>query len=106
MLDVLLANKEEVSKRKKILQEEFDIVMTETLDREVSGMCNLSEGVFERGWNEGRNEATLKTKLEAIRNLMGKLKLSAEESMDILEIPETEREWYGEALKEEAALQV
>lgn len=102
MLDVLLANKEEASERKRILQEEFDIVMTETLDREVSGMCNLSEGVFERGWNE----ATLKTKLEAIRNLMGKLKLSAEESMDILEIPETEREWYRKALKEEAALQV
>lgn len=91
-------------------QDEFDIAMTETLEREVSGMCNLSEGIFENGWNEAWGEAWGeawdKAKLEDIKNLMKKLGLSAEKSMDILEIPEAERELYKKALKEEAVLQI
>lgn len=65
-------------------------------------MCNLSKGIFEKGWNEARD----KTKLEDIKNLMKKLDLSVEKSMEILEIPETERELYKAALKEETVLQV
>lgn len=114
MLDVLLTDKKDVGIKKKILQDEFDIAMTETLESEVSGVCNLSKGVFEEAWNEGWgkgwgeawDKAWDKAKLEDIRNLMKKLDLTVEKSMDILEIPETEREPYREALKEAAMLQI
>lgn len=109
MLDVLLANKKEPEEKKKILQNEFHITMTETMEREVLGMCNLSKGIYESGWNEAWGEAWgeawEKARLEDIRNLMETLDISAEKSMDILKIPNEERGLYKKALKDEAVLQ-
>ena len=42
-------NTREVEEKKKILQEDFAIEMTKTLESEVSTMCNLSKGVEEKG---------------------------------------------------------
>lgn len=61
-------------------------------------MCNLSKGVFEKGWNEA--------KLEDIKNLMKKLDLSAEKSMDMLKIPRADWDFCKEALNEEDVLLV
>ena len=36
-----------------MLSEEFYIDMTEEIDQEVSSMCNLSEGIFEKGIEAG-----------------------------------------------------
>ena len=47
--------------------------------------------------NEGRNEE----RLNAIRNLMRKLKLSLTESMDFLEIPKEEQNAFIQALSSE-----
>ncbi len=47
--------------------------------------------------NEGRNEE----RLNAIRNLMRKLKLSLTESMDFLEIPKEEQNAFIQALSNE-----
>lgn len=82
-----------------------DTTMTETMKREVLGMCNLSKGIYESGWNEAWGEAWEKARLEDIRNLMETLDISAEKSMDILKIPNEERGLYKKALKEEAVLQ-
>lgn len=102
MLDVLLTDTKDAGSKKKILQEEFDIAMTEKLESEVLGMCNLSKGIFEKAWDEGWDKA----RIEAVKSLMEELNLSAEKSMDILKIPEEERELYKEALKEETVVQV
>ena len=40
-------------RREKSLQEEFEIKMTQELEREVSEMCNLSEGVEQKGIAKG-----------------------------------------------------
>ena len=98
MLDILLSEETEPADKKRTLQEEFGIEMTKKLEGDVVRMCNLSKGVFEDGWD--------KAKLEDTKNLMKKLDLSMEKSMEILEIPEAERELYKEALKDEAVLQV
>lgn len=47
--------KEELSadEKKDILEREFDIPMTETFESEVREMCNLSEGVLEKGIQRG-----------------------------------------------------
>ena len=104
LLDVLLSSEKEAEEKKKILQEDFDIAMTKTLESEVSAMCNLSKGVeergiaigLERGMERGLEAATL----NAIRNLMETLKLTAEQAMEALKVPEAEKAKYAGMLKE------
>ena len=47
MLDVLLSNETSEAEKRKILHNDYDIQMTQTMEREVSVMCNLSKGVME-----------------------------------------------------------
>lgn len=91
LLDVLLSSEKEPQEKKKILQEEFDITMTKSLESEVRSMCNLSKGVEERGIEIGREIGTLK----AIENLMDTLKLTAEQAMAALKVPENEKARYA-----------
>jgi hypothetical protein len=39
--------------KKNILQNDFNIAMTEEIEKEVNGMCNLSDGLVESGRQEG-----------------------------------------------------
>ena len=52
-LDVLLSSSRAAAEKKKILEEEFGVVMSEELEREVLIMCNLSQGVKAEGREEG-----------------------------------------------------
>lgn len=65
LLDVLLSSETEPEEKKKILQDDFHIKMTKTLESEVQTMCNLSKGVEEKGIEIGT--------LRAIQNLMEQL---------------------------------
>lgn len=73
--------------KQKILENEFDIPMTE-ISEEVSGMCNLSDGVERRAI------------VKSIKNLMETMNWTSEQAMDALKIPESEREKYIEMLKQ------
>ena len=55
-------------------------------------MCNYSDFVENRGRKEG--------KAEDLINLMKKLKLSIEQAMDILSIPESEWDEYRKLVQE------
>ena len=103
LLGVLLSSEKEAEEKKKILQEDFDIAMTKTLESEVSAMCNLSKGVEERGIAIGLErgmERGLETgTLNAIRKLMETLKLTAEQAMEALKVPEEEKVKYAGMLK-------
>lgn len=57
LLDVLLSTEKEPEDKKKILQEDFHIRMTKKLESEVSELCNLSQGIFEKG--EAKGEAKI-----------------------------------------------
>lgn len=87
LLDVLLSSEKEPDEKKKILQDAFDIKMTKELESEVSELCDLSKGIEEKGIEIGT--------LRAIENLMDTLKLTAEQAMAALKIPETERLKYA-----------
>ena len=65
--------------------------MKKKFESEVSTMCNLSDGVEERGIAKGT--------LRSIRNLMETLQLTAEQAIDALKIPEEEREKYMKMLE-------
>lgn len=64
--------------------------MTKDLESEVSLMCNLSKGVEEKG--------ILKGVLSSIQNLMRTMGWSEDEAMKALDIPESDRKQYKEAL--------
>lgn len=91
LLEVLLSSERGIEEKKEILQKDFSIEMTKTIEREVSIMCNLSKGVEEKGIEKGI--------LFSIRNLMETMGWSAEQAMGGLKIPEEEREKYMNKLK-------
>lgn len=102
MLDVLLSNKTGEAEKKKILQNDYDIKMTRHIGEEVSNMCNLSAGVEAKGIEKGIEKGVTKTFLANIKSLMVELKLSADEAMAILHVPDEDRPKYREALTEDA----
>ena len=97
LLDVLLSPKAGEAKKRQVLQEDFDIPMTETLEAEVHRMCNLSEGVRDLGRAEGRAEGLL----TSIRNLMANTDWTLEKAMEILGVPETDRPKYADLLQKQ-----
>ena len=102
MLDVLLSSETSEAEKRKILQDDYDVQMTQTMEREVSVMCNLSKGVREKGIAEGlekgRAEGVAETTLANIKNLMETLGLSLEAAMAALKIPEADRPKYAKQL--------
>jgi len=91
MLDVLLSNETSEAEKRKILQDDYDIQMTQTMEREVSVMCNLSKGVEEKGVAKGI--------LSSIKNLMETMGLTIEQAMAALKVPEGERQKYMDLLE-------
>ena len=99
LLSVLLSDKVAVEEKKKVLEKDFHINMSQTLETEVGNMCNLSELVEKRGEARGEARGETRALTESIRNLMTNLKLSPDEAMKALSIPDAERAKYKELLK-------
>lgn len=53
LLNVLLSTEASKEEKFQVLEKEFEIEMTQELEREVSLMCNLSKGVEEKGIQKG-----------------------------------------------------
>lgn len=108
LLDVLFSRKINAAEKKEILEKEFSIAMTRTMEEEVSAVCNLSEGIErrgiargrEQGLAEGRAEGRAEGNLHSIKTLMETLGFSVEAAMNALRIPEEERIKYEQMLKQ------
>ncbi len=111
LLETLLSPRLEPETKKHILQDEFDIKMTQTFDREVSDMCNLSKGIIEDsiaegmekgialGLAEGREAGKDRATADAIFNMMSKLNMTAGQAMEILNVNKADYAKYEELLK-------
>jgi len=53
LMDVLLSEQMETKDKKWILENEFQIAMTETVEGDFTNMCNLSQGIWENGIERG-----------------------------------------------------
>ena len=53
-MHTLLSNKVKEPKKRQVLEEEFHIPMSEKMEKEVSEMCNLSQGILEQGMEKQR----------------------------------------------------
>ena len=93
MLSVLLSRNLDAKERMNILEDSFDIAMTEEVKQEVDEMCNLSQGVRADGRAEGEAMGKLKERLKNVNAIMDSLKVSALDAMKILKIsPEEQQE--------------
>ena len=85
------------AEKRKILQDDYDIQMTQTMEKEVSVMCNLSKGVMEKGMTKGMTNGIL----TSIKNLIKNMGVSFEQAMSVLEIPEAKRQKYMDLLEQQ-----
>ena len=105
LLSVLLSSEVKYAEKQRILRQEFDLAMTQEMEMEVQNMCNLSEGVWERGMEKGvmkgREEGRTETLAGNLRSLMRSLNLTIEQAMAALNVPESDRPKYKELLKKQ-----
>ncbi len=104
LLDVLLSAETKPDMKKAILEKDFDIPMTLAMSEEANIMCNLGEGIREQAIQETQQKTRLETRLHDVLNLMKSLKLSTEEAINALCIPEEERQSLLEKIDEELAV--
>lgn len=106
LLSVLLSSEATDAEKKRVLRDDYSIPITETMERSLTEMCNLSQGVEEKGIAkglakgraEGRAEGRTEASLSLIRNLMDSTGLAVEKAMAMLKIPEEDRARYAELL--------
>lgn len=56
MLSVAISERIDSAEKKRILEEKYQIPMTRELGKELDRMCNLSEGIEERGIKKGSEQ--------------------------------------------------
>ena len=115
LLEVILSTEIGNEEREIILQEKFDIIMSEEMKGEFENMCNLSQAVedkgiakgiakgidigIEKGIEQGIEKGKFEATLSNIQSLMYKVSWTAEQAMDALNIPQEERSQYLPKLK-------
>lgn len=92
MLDKIFSNSYNVEEKKKFLQDEYNITMTEAVNAEVDSMCNYSDYVESQGEAKGKAIGDKNRLLQDIRNLMDSLDLSADKAMQALKVPVEEQQ--------------
>ena len=95
LLDVLLSSDKKAKEKKEILENDFQIPMTEKIEAEVEYMCNLSDGVEQRGIEKGIE----KEQIRLIQKKLGKNK-SIEQIAEEVELDVESVKHYIDVLKE------
>ena len=61
-------------------------------------MCNLSQGIVEKGMEKGMEKGAFSATLDSLGRLIANAGMSAEQAMNVLEIPASERPRYLAAM--------
>ena len=103
LLDVLLSNEKKAKEKKEILENRFKIPMTEKFETEVEYMCNLSDGVEQKGIQKGIEigieQGIEQEHLRVIKKKLEKSK-SVEQIADELELEVFEVDKYIKFIQE------
>ena len=89
--------------KEKILLDEYDITLTRDMRKELTEMGGLMEPLLKVAALEAAEKATAKatvetekkSKLEDIRSIMKKLNMTAQEAMEILDVPADKQNEYA-----------
>lgn len=82
LLGAVFSEKLSLEEKKAILENEFRLSMTQKMDWRVKKMCNLSEGIWERGIQEGIEQGNIANMVSVLRNMLKK-NMSPEEIAEI-----------------------
>jgi len=80
----------------QIIEADFSIPITAKLEKEVSDMGNLGDYVEARGIKKGIEKGLI----QALQSIMRNSKLTVQQAMDLLDIPNGERNKYAELLEQ------
>ncbi|MGN0180788.1 MAG: hypothetical protein ACI4DY_15310, partial [Monoglobaceae bacterium] len=120
VLNTLLSDTMSSSERIEILDKKFDFDMSPDDEKEVSEMCNVSRGVYDkgmdkgmaigmdkgiaigmdRGVDKGMAIGIDKSTLNSISKMMAAFHVTADQAMDILEVPTEKRDYYKSRISE------
>ena len=95
MLHLLFRARLKAEEKTKRLKDDFNIVLDNEMRKELNIMCNLSEGIAEEAREEAVEQTTEQITLSHLRNLIQNMELTAEQAMDALDVPATERSKYA-----------
>lgn len=91
MLTVLFSSELDVGKKKTVLDGTFGIPMTEKLEGEINAMCNLSDGIYDKGIQKGEASGIIKGRVIgmaevglAVEEISTRVNISVEEVKKIL----------------------
>ncbi|MBQ9608874.1 MAG: hypothetical protein IJV15_05440 [Lachnospiraceae bacterium] len=104
MLSTLLSKTINTEDKKKRLSEEFNIPMTKELEGGVRSMCNLSQGVYDDGFNDGYDSGIEESTINSIKNLIENTDWDIDKCMDILKISNDKREKYKDIILNESVM--
>ena len=110
MLEVLFGGRCTPRQVIQILEDEYEFAHAHTMERTVSEMCNLSQGIFEEGMEKGMAQGiergiaqgmekgiergTNRERLQNIRSLMETTGWPAEQVMTAMKIPAADQPKY------------
>ncbi len=99
LLRVLLSDRVGCDDKKSVMDLDFGIEMDVEMEKELRGMCNLSDGVWERGLNEGREKGRIEEReistIEHLKKIMANLQLSFEQAAAALGLSEEDMKKYA-----------
>ena len=109
LLETLLLKNQTAREKERILQEEFAIPMTQKMEEEVEEMCNLSQGIENRGIRKGRElglregiqRGASQGYLSSLKSLMKTTGWPLERALAALEISGEEEKRFRKLLEEE-----
>ena len=103
LLSVLFSADKDINEKKEILETEFNIAMTKTMETEADEVGEFSKYFKEKGLREGRQEGIeqgIKQGVEqAIKNLMKNADMTLEQAMTVLEVSKKDRVMYAEKIE-------
>ena len=95
LLHLIFLDKMKAAEKTKILKNKYDLVLTPDMEKELTEMGSLAEGIAERARLDGEIKGKESAILVSIRNLMKTMNITAQQAMDALMIPVEEQSKYA-----------
>lgn len=91
LLHLIFLDKMKAAEKAKKLKDEYDLILTPDMEKELTEMGSLAEGIAERA----RMEEKESTIVENMRKMIKNSNMTLQQIMDMLEIPMKDREKYA-----------
>ena len=98
LLSTLFVSELAPAEKNTILSRDYDIPVTEHMERMVANMCNYSSYVRNQGMQQGMLQGMQQKEISNIQSLMNNLHMTAQQAMDALSIPPEDQAKYAAIL--------